>query len=86
MGPVGIAIIGLSAITFILGIVLIAVSSYLLNIVRASIILQHLVARRISVFWYPFFADSICHLQVKDNTEHIGDYDSLQLRNIVVRC
>ena len=36
MGPVGIAIIGLSAITFILGIMLIAVSSYLLNIVRQS--------------------------------------------------
>ena len=34
MGPVGYAIVGLSVITFILGIVLIAVSGYLLDIVR----------------------------------------------------
>ncbi len=30
-------------------------------------------------------ADGPAPSQVKDNTDHIGDYDSLQLRNIVAR-
>jgi hypothetical protein len=43
MGPVGFAIVGLSVVTFILGIVLIAISGYLLDIVRFCCLLHSLL-------------------------------------------
>jgi hypothetical protein len=50
MGPVGFAIIGLSAITFILGIVLIAVSGYLLDIVRRILMALFTICRCIFLY------------------------------------
>ena len=82
MGPVGIAIISTNVITFILSLVIIGIGAALLNTVR-SLPTPSFAATPALIFQAS--ASLSCILQVKDNTSHLGDYDALQIRNIMVR-